>query len=90
MEKCNQSSSNCAVFQQTMSKKDLTFKIALWTLTMEEFDNKITHRPAFQMRHADGRNISVVVTQLSNIDEETPWKIANSQNNDEKKTDRKR
>ena len=68
-----------------MSKKDLTSKIPLWALTMVESDNEITHRPVSQMRHADtlSRNVSVVVTQLSIIDEEISCKIANSQNNDE-------
>ena len=75
---------DCAAFQQTMSKKDLTPKIARWVITMEKFDYNIMHRPASQMRHADvlSRNVSIVITQLSNINEEIPCKIANSQNND--------
>ena len=76
---------DCAAFQQTMSKKDLTPKIVRWTLTMVEFDNEITHRLASRMRHADAlsRNVSVVVTHFCNVDEEISCKIANSQNNDE-------
>ena len=76
---------DCVAFQQTMSKKDLTPKIARWALTMEEFDYEIMHWLASQMRLADAqsRNVNVVVTQLSNIDEEISCKIANSQNNDE-------
>ena len=68
-----------------MSKKGLTSKIARWALIMEEFGYEIMDRPASQMRHADvlSRNVSVVVTQLSIIDEEISCKIANSQKNDE-------
>lgn len=44
---------DCAAFEKTMNKKDLTTRIARWALLLEEFDYTIQHRSGTRMRHVD-------------------------------------
>ncbi|GBO36522.1 hypothetical protein AVEN_268821-1 [Araneus ventricosus] len=44
---------DCNSFKQTMSKKDVCHKIALWVLTLEEIIHNIDHRPHSRMLHVD-------------------------------------
>lgn len=44
---------DCAAFQRTMNKKELSFRVARWTLLLEDFDYNIEHRPGVRMKHVD-------------------------------------
>lgn len=56
---------DCAAFQLTMNKKDLSTRVARWILLLEEFDYTVEHRPGVRMKHADAlsRNPVVMVIQ---------------------------
>ncbi|GBM25478.1 Retrovirus-related Pol polyprotein from transposon 17.6 [Araneus ventricosus] len=43
----------CSAFQKTMSKTQLTSKIARWALFLEDFNYEIVHCPGKQMKHVD-------------------------------------
>lgn len=44
---------DCKAFQQTMTKRDISAKIARWALQLEEFDCSVEHRAGTAMRHVD-------------------------------------
>lgn len=54
---------DCQAFQQTMSRKNATAKIARWALALEEYDLEVRHRPATAMKHVDAlsRNFVLVI-----------------------------
>ncbi|KAK9730631.1 Reverse transcriptase (RNA-dependent DNA polymerase) [Popillia japonica] len=44
---------DCNAFQKTMHKKELTTRVAIWALLLEEFNYQIEHRSGSRMRHVD-------------------------------------
>lgn len=44
---------DCAAFEQTMKKKDLTTRVARWVLLLQDFDYIIEHRVGIKMQHVD-------------------------------------
>ncbi|GFW91653.1 transposon Tf2-9 polyprotein [Trichonephila clavipes] len=71
---------DCSAFQKTMSKKQLTPKIARWALFLEDFNYEIIHRPGKQMGHVDCLSRYPVMTITY---DEVTTKLANCQRNDE-------
>ncbi|GFU98245.1 transposon Tf2-6 polyprotein [Trichonephila clavipes] len=71
---------DCSAFQKTMSKKQLTPKIARWALFLEDFNYEIIHRPSKQMGHVDCLSRYPVMTITY---DEITTKLANCQRNDE-------
>lgn len=71
---------DCSAFTTTLSKKELTPKVARWTLLLQEFDYEVVHRPGKQMQHVDAlsRHPVMVVTN-----DEVTHKIIMAQENDE-------
>lgn len=53
---------DCAAFTQTMSKKNVTPKIARWALMLQEFDFNIEHRAGAAMRHVDALSRYAIMT----------------------------
>lgn len=57
---------DCAAFQMTMSKKELTTRIARWALFLEDYRYTIEHRAGTRMKHVDAlsRNpITMMITR---------------------------
>ncbi|GBN16854.1 Transposon Tf2-8 polyprotein [Araneus ventricosus] len=71
---------DCSTFQKTMSKTQLTAKIARWALILEDFNYEIVHCPGKQMRHVDC--LSRYPVMLVTHDEITS-RIINCQQSDE-------
>ncbi|GFT16772.1 retrovirus-related Pol polyprotein from transposon 17.6 [Trichonephila clavipes] len=71
---------DCSAFQKTMSKKQLTPKIARWALFLEDFNYEIIHHPGKQMGHVDCLSRYPVMTITY---DEITTKLANCQRNDE-------
>ncbi|GBM92190.1 Transposon Tf2-8 polyprotein [Araneus ventricosus] len=71
---------DCIAFKQTMSKKDISSKIARWALTLKEYDYVIEHRQGTRMRHVDAlsRNAVCMIAQDS-----LTLQILKAQNSDE-------
>ncbi|GBO22891.1 Transposon Tf2-9 polyprotein [Araneus ventricosus] len=71
---------DCSAFQKTMSKTQLTPKIARWALFLEDFNYEIVHRPGKQMKHVDclSRYPIMLVTH-----DEITSRIVNCQQSDE-------
>ncbi|GFX60904.1 retrovirus-related Pol polyprotein from transposon 17.6 [Trichonephila clavipes] len=44
---------DCAAFMKTLDKKELTPKMARWSIFLTDFDYEVVHRPAKQMQHVD-------------------------------------
>ena len=44
---------DCASFQRTMSKRELSTRIARWALILEDYDYIIEHKPGTRMKHVD-------------------------------------
>ncbi|GFT82414.1 transposon Tf2-8 polyprotein [Trichonephila clavipes] len=71
---------DCSAFQKTMSKKQLTTKIARWSLFLEDFNYEIIHRPGKQMGHVDCLSRYPVMTITY---DEITTKLVNCQRNNE-------
>ncbi|GFV21606.1 transposon Tf2-9 polyprotein [Trichonephila clavipes] len=71
---------DCSAFQKTMSKKQLTPKIARWALFLEDFNYEIIHRPGKQMGHVDCLSRYPVMTITY---DQITTKLANCHRNDE-------
>ncbi|GFU44294.1 transposon Tf2-8 polyprotein [Trichonephila clavipes] len=71
---------DCAAFAKTLYKKELTPKMARWSIFLTEFDYEVVHRLAKQMQHVDAlsRHPVMLVTSA-----ELTYKIANAQESDD-------
>lgn len=71
---------DCSAFRQTMSKKDLTPRVARWALLLEDFSYEIEHRSGTKMRHVDALSRNPVMA--INIDS-VHLKIKRAQDKDD-------
>ncbi|GFX42905.1 transposon Tf2-8 polyprotein [Trichonephila clavipes] len=71
---------DCAAFARTLDKKELTPKMAKWSIFLTDFDYEVVHRPAKQMQHVDALSRHPVVLVTS---DELTYKIVNAQESDE-------
>ncbi|GFV18893.1 transposon Tf2-9 polyprotein [Trichonephila clavipes] len=71
---------HCAAFAKTLDKKELTPKIARWSIFLTDFVYEVVHRPAKQMQHVDALNRHPVMLVTS---DELTYKIVNAQESDE-------
>ncbi|GFV11135.1 transposon Tf2-8 polyprotein [Trichonephila clavipes] len=71
---------DCAAFAKTHDKKELTPKMARWSIFLTDFDYEIVHRPAKQMQHVDALSRHPVMLVTS---DELTYKIVNAQESDE-------
>lgn len=57
--------SDCAAVTQTLDKRDITSRIARWSLELQSYDFKIIHRPGTRMLHVDAfsRGFSIPLSQ---------------------------
>lgn len=71
---------DCAAFQKTINKKDLTTRVARWIMLLEEFDYDIEHRSASRMKHVDSlsRHPVMTITAVGVVE-----RIKNAQDTDE-------
>lgn len=78
---------DCAAFQCTMKKKDLTTRVARWALLLEEYSYEIVHRRGSQMAHVDALSrhpIDVMImTELISEEDGMVKRIQNAQEKDE-------
>lgn len=59
---------DCAAFQKTMQKKDLTTGVARWALLLEEYDYEIEHRRGSRMSHVDALSRYPIVMLMTEED----------------------
>ncbi|GFX01722.1 transposon Tf2-8 polyprotein [Trichonephila clavipes] len=71
---------DCAAFAKTLDKKELTPKMARWSIFPTDFDYEVVHRPAKQMQHVDALSRHPVMLVTS---DELTYKIVNAQESDE-------
>ncbi|GFY13549.1 transposon Tf2-9 polyprotein [Trichonephila clavipes] len=71
---------DCAAFAKTLDKKELTSKMARWSIFLTDFDYEVVHRPAKQMQHVDALSRHPVMLVTS---DELTYKIVNAQESDE-------
>ncbi|GFU63799.1 retrovirus-related Pol polyprotein from transposon 17.6 [Trichonephila clavipes] len=71
---------DCAAFAKNLDQKELTPKMARWSIFLTDFDYEVVHRPAKQMQHVDtlSRHPVMLVTG-----DELTYKIANAQESHE-------
>lgn len=57
---------DCEAFQKTLTKKEVSAKIARWIMYLQDFNYSIVHRKGERMQHVDAlsRNICIVNTEL--------------------------
>ncbi|XP_023220295.1 uncharacterized protein LOC111622181 [Centruroides sculpturatus] len=73
---------DCAAFQRTLGKKELTPKLARWSLLLDEFDYEVVHRKGSQMKHVDTLSRKAVLLITRSSDEMTT-RIVSAQDTDE-------
>ncbi|GFT23874.1 transposon Tf2-11 polyprotein [Trichonephila clavipes] len=71
---------DCAAFAKTLDKKELTPKMARWSIFLTDFDYEVVHRPAKQMQHVDALSRHPVMLVTS---DKLTYKIVNAQKSDE-------
>lgn len=57
---------DCQAFQKTLTKRDVSAKVARWIMYLQDFNYTIMHRPGEKMQHVDAlsRNICIIQTEL--------------------------
>ncbi|GFU36477.1 retrovirus-related Pol polyprotein from transposon 17.6 [Trichonephila clavipes] len=70
---------DCAAFAKTLDKKELTPKMARWSIFLTDFDYEVDHSPAKQMQHVDASSRHPVMLVTS---DELTYKIVNAQESD--------
>lgn len=60
---------DCSAFKDTMSKKDVSRKVAGWVMAMQPYDFEVEHRKNQQMTHVDAlsRLITSIITPEDNL-----------------------
>lgn len=53
---------DCAALEQTLHKKDITPKVARWSLFLEEYNYTTEHRPGTRLKHVDALSRYPVMT----------------------------
>ncbi|GFY22876.1 transposon Tf2-8 polyprotein [Trichonephila clavipes] len=71
---------DCVEFAKTLDKKELTSKIARWSICLADYNYEIVHRPVKQMQHVDALSRHPVMLVTS---DELTYKIVNAQESDE-------
>ncbi|GFW22550.1 retrovirus-related Pol polyprotein from transposon 297 [Trichonephila clavipes] len=71
---------DCAAFAKTLDKKELSPKMARWSIFLTDFDYEVVHRPAKQTQHVDALSRHPVMLVTS---DELTYKIVNAQESDE-------
>lgn len=72
---------DCAAFQQTMQKQEVSTKIWRWAQYLEDYTYTIEHRSGTRMRHVDALSRHPIMT--IEVDDITA-RLAKAQENDEK------
>ncbi|KAK7870273.1 hypothetical protein R5R35_001001 [Gryllus longicercus] len=76
---------DCAAFQKTMDKKDISPRVARWAMSLEEYSYTIEHRAGSRMKHADALSrcttvlfgfADILVTKIKKAQEEDEGTIA--------------
>lgn len=70
---------DCKAFEQTMTRKNATAKIARWALALEEFDMTVKHRGGTSMRHVDALSRDFVLV----VEDGLTTRIRNAQQADD-------
>lgn len=74
--------SDCSAVTQTLEKRDINARIARWSLELQNFDFKITHRPGSKMAHVDALSRSFGILAID--DNPFEWNLVVLQNQDPK------
>lgn len=59
---------DCQAFEKTMSKRDLTTRVARWALLLEEYDYELEHRSGICLPHVDALSRYPVMMVLTEDD----------------------
>ncbi|GFX40198.1 retrovirus-related Pol polyprotein from transposon 17.6 [Trichonephila clavipes] len=71
---------DCAAFAKTLDKKELTPKVARWSIFLTDFDYEVVYHPAKRMQHVEALSRHPVMLVTS---EELKYNIVNTQETDE-------